>query len=169
MKKLISIALALALTLCLSITAFADDITIVPDPDNNYDPKPSSAQTSVKFSVAPTYTVTIPSEVDLQKTGTDTVTYTQEADITAENVRLLNGSKIKVTLTSDFTLNAGETTLDYTVKVGDSTTAIGSGDTVAEFGTDTDKQSSTLHFAANDPEFAGDYSDTVTFNISVED
>ena len=39
---------------------------------------------------------------------------------------------------------------------------------VAEFDTDKAAQTSVIHIAANDPDFAGNYSDTVTFTLTVK-
>jgi hypothetical protein len=41
-------------------------------------------------------------------------------------------------------------------------------DVVATFTTDKAEQSSTIHIAAGDPDFAGDYKDTVTFTLTVK-
>lgn len=173
MKKLLSLVLALALALSLSVTAFAGDTTISPNPDDDYKPTPSTADTSVEFNVAPTYTITIPAKVELDKktnTATGTVTYEKDEIITASaGVRLLNGQRIQVTLSAGedgFVLTSGESaTLDYTVTVNNE--EIQNGGTVATFGTNTTQQTSTLHFAANDPTYAGEYSDIVTFTISI--
>lgn len=176
MNRFLALALTLALALSLSVTALAEDTTIEPDPSNNYNPKPSSASTSVEFTVAPAYTITIPQTVSLTRQESNgTVTYEQNATITASaGVRLLNGQKIKVTMSAagegenTFTLNTKQgATLPYTVTVGSDTTAITSGGTVATFDTSAAQQTSTLHFAANDPTYAGQYSDTVTFTISI--
>ena len=175
MKKLLSLVLAMALALSLSVTAFAADTTI--EPNTNGDPNPSTATTSVEFGVDPTYTITIPAKVELDKktdTGTSVVTYEQDEIITASaGVRLLNGQSIQVTLSAGedgFVLTSGESaTLDYIVTVGEAENVktIANGDTVATFGTSATKQTSTLHFVANDPTYAGDYSDTVVFNIAI--
>ena len=166
MKKLLSLVLALALALSLSVTAFAEDHTI----DQNTT-LPATKDTTVEFNVAPTYTITIPGTVELdKKTGTGTVTYDKDETITASaGVRLLNGQSIQVTLsagTDGFVLTTDQNAeLEYTVTVNNE--EIQNGGTVATFGTSTDTQTSTLHFAADDPEFAGQYSDTVTFTISI--
>lgn len=171
MKKLLSLVLAMALALSLSVTAFAADTTI--EPDTNGDPKPSTADTSVEFNVAPTYTITIPTGVELSKKEVDgTVTYEQNANITASaGVRLLNGQSIQVTLsvgTDGFVLTSKEgAILNYTVTVNGSNEPINSDDIVATFSTSADEQKSALHFAANDPTYAGDYSDTVVFTIAI--
>lgn len=172
MKKLLSLVLALALVLSFSVTAFAEDHTVDQD-----DTLPATKDTTVEFNVDPTYTITIPAKVELDKktdTGTGAVTYEQDEIITASaGVRLLNGQRIRVTLsagTNGFVLTSKESaTLPYTVTVGDSTTPITSGGTVTTFGTNTTQQTSTLHFAANDPTYAGQYSDTVTFTIAIVD
>ncbi|MGN1473481.1 MAG: hypothetical protein ACI4WZ_05355 [Eubacteriales bacterium] len=162
MKKLLTLALALTMALSLSVTAFAADIT--------QDSDPKTAYTSVTFNVDPTYTVTIPATVTLAKA--EDGSYKQDVTITAADVRLEEGKTIKVTLASDFKLTTGAAgatyELNYTVTVGDSATAIATGDTVATFTTDTNSQSSILHFAADNPTYAGEYKDTVTFTIVVE-
>lgn len=171
MKKLLSLVLVLALALSLSVTAFAADTTI--EPDTNGEPNPSTADTSVEFNVASTYTITIPAKVELEKktdTGTGAVTYEQDEIITASaGVRLLNGQSIQVTLsagTDGFVLTSGESaTLDYTVTVN--STKIENNGVIATFETSQTAQTSTLHFAADDPTYAGQYSDTVTFTIAI--
>lgn len=110
--------------------------------------------------------MTIPATVELAKDA-DTGSYKQDAVIKAENVRLKEGEVIQVALASDFTLTAGTTDLPYTVTVGDAAAALVTGDTVATFATSAGEQTSTLHFAAENPTYAGDYADTVTFTISV--
>ncbi len=163
MKKFISILTALALTLSLSVTAFA---TTVVDQDSG----DQSGTTAVTLNVDPAYTVTIPATVELTAQGTDPETYENDLEITADaGVLLQQGKVITVTITSDFTMEDTDTgtTLDYTVTVDG--TDITSGGTVATFKTSTAAQTSTLTFAADDPEYAGDYSDTVTFTISVTD
>lgn len=173
MKKFFAIVLTLALALSLSVTAFAtEEHTIEPDTDGS--PKPSTATTSVTFGVDPTYTITIPATVKLTKKQAEdgTVTYEQDATITAsEGVRLLNDQTIQVTLSAGeketaFVLNTKQgATLNYTVTVGN--TEIKNGDTVATFDTSLKEQTSTLHFAAANPTYAGEYSDNVVFTISI--
>ena len=109
---------------------------------------------------------TIPATITLAK-DEETGSYKQDATITATGVRLLEGKVINVTLAGDFTLTAGTTEWPYTVTVGDSATEIATGGTVATFETKTTEQTSVLHFTAANPTYAGDYSDTVTFTISV--
>lgn len=172
MNRFLALALTLALALSLSVTALAEDTKI--EPGTNGEPNPSSASTSVEFNVDPTYTITIPKKVELsKKTDSGTVTYEQDAKITTSaGVRLLNGKSIQVKLSAgdgetEFVLTSGESaTLDYTVTVDN--TEIENNGVVATFETNAAEQTSTLHFAANDPTYAGQYSDTVTFTISIE-
>ena len=159
MKKLLAIAIALALVLSLSVTAMATDNELTPAESPYKD-------TEVTFSVAPTYTVTIPATIELSKA--DDGTYQKIATIQAENVRLEEGENLQVTITGDFMLSNGSSyQLPYTVKAGNS--VITSGGVVATFTTSTTAQSSTLSFAAANPQYAGVYSDTVTFTISIVD
>ncbi|MBR1382611.1 MAG: hypothetical protein IJ555_02180 [Ruminococcus sp.] len=174
MRKLISgiFALLTAAMLIAPMSAFADT-TINPDPDNMPSPKPGTAGTMVEFSVDPTYTVTIPSTVTLEK-GEDDI-YTKSDLIKAEGVKLEEGKKIVVTLTSASKFNLahtgeGEYKLPYTAE----TVAFGkvnkeTGGKVAEFVTSTDEQKVDITFTTDEiPKYAGAYSDPVVFGISVE-
>ena len=166
MKKLLAIAIALALVLSLSVTAMADDNVFSPE-----ETLPAK-DTEVTFSVAPTYTVTIPAKIELTPNTVDgTTTYKQDASISATNVRLEAGYGLNVTLlASDFQLTTTDgTTLNYEVTVGNNTDPITDNDDtiVATFITQTDAQSVTLHFSADDPTYAGTYTGTVTFTLSV--
>ena len=162
MKKLIGVLLIVALLATMSVTALAADIT----PDT----APKTGDTAVTFNIDPTYSVTIPATVELDKVvaSDGTITYEKDMTITASDVRLEEDQKVEVTLTSDFKLDTADSAtykLDYTVTVdGD---AVANNGVVAAFGTDTAEQSETLHFVAGNPTYAGDYSDTVTFTISV--
>ena len=176
MKKLISGMTALTLAGLMSLTAFADT-TITPKGGTPFDvtPNPETANTTVEFSIDPTYTVTIPQKVEL--TGEYGTTYTGSGEVTTNNeaVFLHEGEKIVVTLTSEskFKLaheGAGEYKLPYTA----STEAFGAvdkenGGTVAEFPTSTEAASVTINFTTDEvPQYAGKYSDTVVFGISVK-
>ena len=163
MKRLLAIILAAAMIATCSVTAFAAEV--------NQDTTPPTGTTNVTMSVAPSYTVTIPESVVLneQQDGT----YSNDAVITATNIRLNNNKIVTVTMDSDFLLeNAqGAAALPYTLTINDAEKA--SGDTVATFSTNADltfvQQSDTLQFTAEVPTYAGDYSDTVTFNIAITD
>ena len=160
MKKFLSIALALIVALSLSVTAFAADIT----PDNK------TSSTTITYSVAPMYTVTIPASVTL---GND-------ATVAASGVKVAKGSQVvvKISGTSEddnaFKVRTGEgAELAYTVKNG--TKAINVGDAILTVNPDsaTDGSgasgSATLTFTLDDTiKYAGIYTGTVTFTVSVE-
>ena len=172
-KRLLAAVMALAMVSAIApMSAFADT-TINPDPDNMPNPKPGTAGTMVEFSVDPAYTVTIPSTVTLEK-GEDDI-YTKSDLIKAEGVKLEEGKKIVVTLTSASKFNLahtgeGEYKLPYTAE----TVAFGkvnkeTGGKVAEFVTSTDEQKVDITFTTDEiPKYAGAYSDPVVFGISVE-
>lgn len=154
MKKLFALILAIALMATMSVTAFAANTT--------------GGSTEVSFNVDPTYTVIIPATVELNKVGADdAVTYENDYTITAEaGVRLKKGETIVVTVSSDYEMTTTEgATLAYTI-TKDNAALVDS--IVAVFGTDKAEQSSTIHIAAGDPEYAGEYKDTVTFTLEVK-
>ena len=154
MKKLFAILLTVAMLATMSITAFAENTT--------------GGSTEVSFNVDPTYTVTIPATVELNKVDTEgVVTYENDYTITADaGVRLKKNEYIEVTVASDFEMTTAEgATLAYEITKGGAALV---NDVVATFNTDKTAQSSTIHISAGDPDFAGDYSDTVTFTITVK-
>lgn len=120
---------------------------------------------TVEFVSAPTYTVTIPATVELGGT----------IEIKAENVVVEKGKQVEVKLTgtseddNTFKLKTAENAeLAYTIN--DGTNNISIGDTVLVVNPkDTKTGSAILAFAqSGDVEFAGNYSGTVTFTVSVE-
>ena len=155
MKKLFALILTVAMLATMSVTAFAANTT--------------GGSTEVSFNVDPTYTITIPATVELQKVE-DNGTVTYENDYTIEavaGVRLLKNEYIEVTVASDFEMTTTEgATLAYSITAGGN--AVATGGVVAEFTTDKNAQSTTIHIAANDPDFAGEYKDTVTFTLEVK-
>ena len=157
MKKLFALILTVAMLATMSTTAFAANTT--------------GGSTEVSFNVDPTYTITIPATVELAKeTAQDgTVTYENDYTLTAQaGVRLKKGEYIEVTVVaSDFTMETDEgATLAYSITAEGA--AVATGGVVAEFETDKDAQSTTIHIAANDPDYAGEYKDTVTFTLEVK-
>ena len=154
MKKLFALVLTFVLMATLSVPAFAANTT--------------GGSTQVSFNVDPTYTVIIPATVELNKVGADdAVTYENDYTITAQaGVRLKKGETIVVTVSGDYEMTTTEgATLAYTI-TKDNAALVDS--IVAVFGTDKAEQSSTIHIAAGDPEYAGEYKDTVTFTLEVK-
>ena len=155
MKKLFALILTVCLLASMSVTAFAANTT--------------GGSAEVKFNVDPTYTVTIPATVELNKVDTEgVVTYENDYTLTAEaGVRLKKGEYIEVTVASDFEMTTQEgATLEYTITAGGN--AVTNNGVVAEFDTDKSAQTATIHIAANDPDYAGEYKDTVTFTLEVK-
>ena len=155
MKKLFAVILAVAMLATMSTTAFAGNTT--------------GGETEIAFNVDPTSPVTIPATVELQKVEDNgTVTYENDYTLTAEaGVRLKKNEYIEVTVASDFEMITTEgATLEYTLTAEDA--AVATGGVVAEFATDKAEQTATIHIAANDPDFAGEYKDTVIFTLTVK-
>ena len=154
MKKLFALILAVALMATMSTTAFAANTT--------------GGSTEVSFNVDPTYTVTIPATVELNKVEDNgTVTYENDYTLTAQaGVRLKKGEYIEVTIVSDYLMETPQgATLAYTITKGGAALV---DEVVATFTTDKAEQSSTIHIAAGDPDYAGEYKDTVTFTVAVK-
>ena len=155
MKKLFALILAVAMLATMSTTAFAVNT--------------EGGSTELSFNVDPTYTVTIPATVELNKVEDNgTVTYENDYTIDANaGVRLKKNEYIEVTVASDFEMTTTEgATLAYSITAGGN--AVATGGVVAEFATDKAEQTATIHIAANDPDFAGEYKDTVTFTLTVK-
>ena len=160
MKKLFALILTVVMIASMSVTAFAAEI----GPGANA----SQGSTEVSFKVDPTYIVTIPATVTLNKVEDNgTVTYENDYTLTAQaGVRLKKGEYIEVTVASDYEMTTTEgATLDYTI-TKDAASLVDS--IVAEFDTDKAAQSTTIHIAANDPDYAGVYKDTVIFTVAVK-
>ena len=155
MKKLFALILAVVMIATMSTTAFAANT--------------EGGSTQVSFNVDPTYTVTIPATVELQKVEDNgTVTYENDYTLTAQaGVRLKKGEYIEVTVASDFKMTTTEgATLAYAITAEGA--AVANNGVVAEFETNKSAQSTTIHIAANDPDYAGEYKDTVTFTLEVK-
>ena len=177
MKKLLCFTLSAVLAAALAVPAFADTSvppTSAPQTNVTQDSTDQKAETTVQFTITPAYTVTIPGTVELTKktdAETNKITYEEDFNITAADVRLNEGKTLRISLVSNYKLASGATTLAYTVTAKQGTAdakPVDSKDPVcADFETKTGEQKVTLHFAANNPPYAGDYSDTVMFNLAV--
>ena len=177
MKKLLCFTLSAVLAAALAVPAFADTSvpsTSAPQTNVTQSSTDQKAETTVQFTITPAYTVTIPGTVELtKKTDADTkkITYEKDFNITAADVRLNEGKTLRISLASDYTLESGTTKLTYTVTAKQGTAAAkavtSENPVCADFETKTDVQTATLHFAASNPPYAGDYKDTVMFNLAV--
>ena len=152
MKKLFAFILTVAMLATLSVTAFA-----VVDQDSQ---DPSGAM-NVTYTVAPTFTVTIPASVTLGDAAT----------ISAANVVVPKGKQVEVSIAeaNGFKATTPEgAELIYTVKNGN--TAVAEGDIVLavnpKYG---NTGSTTLTFVApTEYTYSGDYTGTVTFTVAVK-
>lgn len=153
MKKLLTLLLTAALATAAATTAFADtSIT------------PSDGKMNVTYTVAPSYTVTIPASVTLGQT----------AIVSASNVKINKDQtlKVKLTATSEndntFKVKANGAELTYTVKKGTTDIAVGSEVLAVNSETSGDDLKAELSFIApTSTTFAGEYKGTVTFTVSV--
>ena len=162
MKKLFALILTVAMLATMSVTAFAAEI--------GTETNASQGSTEVSFNVDPTYTVTIPATVELNKVEDNgVVTYENDYTLTAQaGVRLFFGEYIAVSVLSDFTMETEEFAwLDYVILDAEGYEVANNG-VVAKFYTDKAQQTATIHIGANDPDYAGEYKDTVTFTVSIE-
>ena len=151
MKKLFAVILTVALLMSLSVTAFAANTT--------------GGEADITTSIAPTYTVTIPADVNVQFNATETAF----GAIEVEASQIHPNKCIKVALTTDNELNnAIDNTKVIPYAIKDST---GAAFTSATYLTEGDKTELSIHITADDwnAAYAGDYSDTVTFTVSYED
>lgn len=155
MKKILSFTLALVMMLSATVTSFAATV--------DQDSVDKTGNTSITYNVAPAYTVTIPATVTLGDTAT----------VKVENTMLKKGDEVNVKLTG--TSEADDTfkvttaqgaELTYTVKDGD--TVINVGDTVISCASQVNDTAVLLFTAPTSVQYAGNYSGTVTFTVSVE-
>lgn len=162
MKKLITSAIVLAMVLSMSVTAFAAEI--------KQDTNPKTSNTAVSYTVDPAYTVTIPATVTLGDT----------AEINASGVKLEEGKALKVAITAtsesdnSFKLaTANEAKITYTVTKGSNAVALNDTFLTVESSTGAGGTgTATLNFVApadSEITYAGAYSGTVTFTVSVDD
>jgi len=155
MKKLLTLALVVAMLTATGVTAFAVDY-------------PGGSQgTEVTTSVAPTFTVSIPADTTVEFNALST----NFGSVTLDSARLAPNKAVQVTVTSDFDLNNSvdnEAVIPYSLKAGNDTL---DADYAATFTTVGEKVDLTISItqADWDAAAAGDYGDTVTFNISYVD
>ena len=164
-KKLLTLALVGAMLTATGITAFAVDTEVTQNTT------PPTGATTVNYQVNPVYTVVIPESVTLKDTEDATATIKIYGATENDNVVLGKGQKVNVALTAsknDFNVaNADGGKVTYTVN---DKSAVADLKTVAECTADDGKKDTTLTFAkTGTAAYAGTYTDTLTFGISVED
>lgn len=156
MKKILAALLSISMVASVSVTAFAAEIT------QDSDPKTATAE--ITTSIAPTYTVTIPADVTVEFNAETT----DFGEIKVTSAQIDPDKCIKVALTYDGELNnaVDETkVIPYTVTAGN--TAFTS-ETYLATGDSTEL---TINITQDDwnKAYAGNYSDTVTFEVSYID
>ncbi len=177
MKKIIAGLSAFALAGMMTMTAYATaaGTTINPKGGDPFDvtPDTASANTTITYKADPAYTVTIPSKVTLSDTADVTT------DITASNVRLMSTQKILVKISGTSELKVKSSSAEIAYSLSNETGALTPGGTAATFQTPaptmtaaekTAALTETLTFgkiASDAVTYAGDYTGTLTFDISV--
>ena len=161
MKKFVTLLLTAALAVTAATTAFADT-EIKPGPNSS--PNPAGGDINVEYTAKPSYLVTIPANITLNTAAPSTAT------VTATDVTIPNGQKVRVTLNSknNFYVITNEGARGtYTVKKDNSTTPISNGATVLEANYGTKSTVLTFEFQKKNVTYSGEYKDTVTFTVSV--
>ena len=153
MKKLFALILAITMMATLSVTAFAAD----------YDTAGDKGMT-VTYSVAPAYTVTIPTDVTIDGNSTT---------ISAEGVVVEKGKYVSVSLAADndFTVATAEgAELTYTVTANGADVAAG-GEILAVNPADGKTGTATVTFGIDETkiQYAGTYTGSAIFTIAVKD
>ena len=151
MKKLFALILTVCLLASMSVTAFAANTT--------------GGEADITTRIEPTYTVTIPADVNVAFNATETAF----GAIEVEAAQIHPDKCIKVALASDGKLeNSIDATKVIPYAIKDST---GAAFTSATYLTEGDKTELSIHITADDwnAAYAGDYSDTVTFTVSYVD
>lgn len=155
MKRILTLAIVAAMLTATGITAFAVDY-------------PGGTQnTEITTSVEPTFTVTVPADTTVPFNALST----EFGSVELESATLAPDKAVQVTVTSDYNLN---NSIDDTVVIPYSLNTAEEAvdaDYAATFTTAGEKVDLTIDIAQADWDAAaaGDYSDTVTFNIAYVD
>ena len=155
MRKLFALILAIALMATLSVTAFAADYDTAGEKGMN-----------ITYTVAPTYTVTIPEDVTIDTAGTEKV-------VSADGVVVNKGQYVSVSLDedNDFTVRTAQgAELTYTVTANGEEVAAG-GEILAVNPKDGKTGTATITFDIDESniQYAGTYTGSATFTIAVKD
>lgn len=153
MKKLFTILLAVMMMATVSTTAFAEEIKL--DTENK------TGDVTIEYTQSESYVVIIP---DSMTVGTDKT-------VEADNIVIGYGKQLTVSVSSknNWTLKNNDDSLKYTLKIGD--TAASTNNTVLT-AVSGDTVSKTLSATLDDDQsakYAGNYTDTLTFTVSVND
>lgn len=174
-KKIMAVALAIALFASLSTTAFAADKTLTEDHISDtalifyqagkVDDKGNDDPTD--DVVSGTYTVTIPEYIKAAKVGE----IPETSNVTAKDVLIPYGTNLTVDVSFKDSLALSDNTstkIAYDMQANG--TKIVSGDTILTVAAGDPNGTSTVPVGAvltQAPVFAGAYTDTATFSVSV--
>ncbi len=155
MKKLLVLTLILALALSLPVTAFAAEI--------HQDSEQKTVETEITTFIAPTYTVSIPENMDV--TFNETSTAWGSIELIAAQIDL--GYAVKVKLDASGAL---KNEVDENKSIAYTINADGEPFLFREYTDIGDKTDLTIDITqeAWDAAYAGKYSDTVVFTVSYE-
>ena len=164
MKKLLTLALVAAMLTATGITAFATDTEI------KQDTTPPTGAMTVNYTADPVYTVVIPESVELAETAQTAQIKIYGADENS-NVVLESGKKVNVALSASVNnfnvVSAKGSPVAYTVN---DKNAVDDLTTVAECTAAEGKKNTDITFAkTGTAAYAGTYTDTLTFTVSLAD
>lgn len=153
MKKIISLALAVMMIATMSVTAFAAD--------NTLDNENKTGDVTIEYTQSESYVVIIP---DSMTVGTDKT-------VEADNIVIGYGKQLTVSVSSQnsWKLINNDDSLDYTLKIGDTAASANSTVLTAKSGETVSKTLSATLDDDQSAKYAGNYTDTLTFTVSVND
>lgn len=165
MKKILSIIMVITMTLGVPIYSLAGEETAAPQ-----DLQEQSGNTNVDYNLEETYTVTFPASVTFTDTETSIDRGLLVSDVVLREGRSLN---VYVTSLNDFHMKNGEGFISYRLIVNnnfDKPVEHNSNVLTVVAGEKTGL--ATLTFTTNldksDAPYAGRYSDTLTFTVSID-
>ena len=164
MKKILTLALVAAMLTATGITAFATDTEI------KQDTTPPTGAMTVNYTADPVYTVVIPESVELAETAQTAQIKIYGADENS-NVVLESGKKVNVALSASVNnfnvVSANGSPVAYTVN---DKNAVDDLTTVAECTAAEGKKNTDITFTkTGTAAYAGTYTDTLTFTVSLAD
>ena len=128
--------------------------------------KPDFGETEVTAAVDPTFTIVIPSAVNLGTLQKGIVPTPQTFNVTAQNVLIEASKSIVVSVTSDFNLANGTALLAY--KLFSGSTELATGNAFATFTANGTQNGSVTVPDTSGITKAGSYQDTMTFTIAYQ-
>ncbi len=163
MKKLLSVIISAAIVLMISITSFAAE-----NPTITQDNTEKKTSITVDYDMAESYTVTIPASIEFTDDEKNI-----ERPLQIENIMLNEGTVLNVNVSSlnGFKMRNGDAEIDYEMMVNTHNITEGNNQNVLTVKAGEHSCWAILHFATQLSEekalYAGNYSDTLTFTVSV--